>query len=87
MTPGADATYHCTVCGVNWSYQAVRHLACCRDCGSGLTRTTPTLDPGSAVDEDPTGQRQRLPGPSPERGPRPAAPIRRGRAVPFDRVR
>jgi hypothetical protein len=36
--PGPSATYHCTVCGASWSYEAVRHLACCRDCGSGLLR-------------------------------------------------
>ena len=44
MTATAQATYRCTVCGMAWSYEAVRHLACCRDCGSGLVRTLPALD-------------------------------------------
>jgi predicted nucleic acid-binding Zn-ribbon protein len=51
MTHRPNATYHCTVCGVIWSYEAVRHLACCRDCGSGLLRTLPTLELGGAADE------------------------------------
>ncbi len=51
MTQGPNATYHCPVCGATWSYEAVRHLACCRDCGSGLVRTLPTLDRGGAVDQ------------------------------------
>ena len=59
MTHGPNATYHCTVCGASWSYEAVRHLACCRDCGSGLVRTWPTLDRGGAVGEGEAGRRQR----------------------------
>jgi predicted nucleic acid-binding Zn-ribbon protein len=73
VTPGLSATYRCTVCGVTWSYEAVRHLACCRDCGSGLLRTVPGLDLG---DDGAAGRRQRRPDASAERGPRPAAPIR-----------
>jgi hypothetical protein len=82
MTPGPEATYHCTVCGVNWTYQAVRHLACCRDCGSGLMRTSPTPDLGGPLDETPTAPRQRQTDPSPARGTRSAAPMRRAGASP-----
>ena len=51
MTLARAVTYNCTVCGAVWSYEAVRHVACCRDCGSGLLRTSPTLDLGGAPDE------------------------------------
>jgi predicted nucleic acid-binding Zn-ribbon protein len=78
MTQGPNATYHCTVCGLTWSYEAVRHLACCRDCGSGLVRTLPTLDRGGAVDHGEAGRRQRQPDASADLGTRPAAPIRLG---------
>ena len=59
MTQEPNATYHCTVCGVIWSYRAVRHLACCRDCGSGLLRTVPTLGLGGAADEGIAGRPRR----------------------------
>ena len=34
-----DPYYRCAHCGATWSYRAVRYVARCRDCGSGLTRT------------------------------------------------
>ncbi len=37
-----DPNYHCAHCGTTWSYRAVRYVARCRDCGSGLTRTPST---------------------------------------------
>jgi hypothetical protein len=76
MTQGPNATYRCTVCAVIWSYDAVRHLACCRDCGSGLLRTLPALDLGGATHEVKAGRRQRQPDASAALGTRPAAPIR-----------
>ena len=51
MTVELNATYRCTVCGVLWSYEAVRHLACCRDCGGGLLRTSPERDALSGASE------------------------------------
>lgn len=41
-------SYRCTVCDARWSYRAVRHVACCRDCGSGLRRVA-SSDPAPAV--------------------------------------
>lgn len=38
MSVAVEAIYRCTRCGLLWSYAAVRHLACCRECGSGLMR-------------------------------------------------
>jgi predicted nucleic acid-binding Zn-ribbon protein len=76
MTPVPNITYRCTVCGVIWSYEAVRHLACCRDCGSGLLRTVPARDVGGAADDGAAGRRQRRPDVTAERGTRSAAPIR-----------
>jgi predicted nucleic acid-binding Zn-ribbon protein len=77
VKPGPSATYRCTVCGVTWSYEAVRHLACCRDCGSGLLRTVPALGLGAAADDAAAGRRQRRRDASGERGTRSAAaPIR-----------
>jgi rRNA maturation endonuclease Nob1 len=34
MTP----EYRCMACGARFSFDAVRHIARCRDCGSGLWR-------------------------------------------------
>ena len=78
-----SATYNCTVCGVVWSYEAVRHLACCRDCGSGLLRTSPAPDVGGAADQFKAGRRQRQGDSSPEPATRPAAPARRGPTWPW----
>jgi hypothetical protein len=33
-----DPTYRCDHCATTWSYRAVRYVACCPDCGAGLTR-------------------------------------------------
>ena len=38
MSAAVEATYRCTRCGLLWGYAAVRHVACCRECGSGLVR-------------------------------------------------
>jgi hypothetical protein len=36
---GADEeTYRCTGCGARWSYEAVRYVALCPECASGLVR-------------------------------------------------
>lgn len=58
MTQRPNATYQCTVCGETWSYEAVRYLACCRDCGSGLVRTVCVADAGVATEESRAGRRQ-----------------------------
>jgi DNA-directed RNA polymerase subunit RPC12/RpoP len=36
--PPTEPTYRCPRCGATWTYRAVRNLARCRDCGSGLVR-------------------------------------------------
>ncbi len=76
MTLARAVTYDCTVCGMVWSYEAVRHLACCRDCGSGLLRTSPALELGGAADEGAAGRRARQAGAGGELAARPAAPAR-----------
>jgi DNA-directed RNA polymerase subunit RPC12/RpoP len=42
MTPAVIAqprpVYRCEACDARWTYLAVRHVARCRDCGSGLVR-------------------------------------------------
>ena len=41
---GADAAgdggYRCAGCGARWSYEAVRYVALCPECASGLIRIT-----------------------------------------------
>jgi len=61
MTLAPEATYRCTVCGLAWSYAAVRHLACCRECGSGLVRTLPVPDRGEAPEDGRAPRRRRQP--------------------------
>jgi DNA-directed RNA polymerase subunit RPC12/RpoP len=34
----AEETYRCTGCGARWSYEAVRYIALCPECASGLVR-------------------------------------------------
>jgi DNA-directed RNA polymerase subunit RPC12/RpoP len=36
----AEAGYRCTGCGARWSYEAVRYVALCPECASGLVRVT-----------------------------------------------
>jgi Zn finger protein HypA/HybF involved in hydrogenase expression len=36
----AAPTYRCLGCGAQWGYEAVRYVACCPECGSGLLRVT-----------------------------------------------
>jgi hypothetical protein len=45
-TTAVSATYRCTLCGGHWSYDAVRFLARCRDCGGGLVREAPSHGEG-----------------------------------------
>lgn len=33
-----EEAYRCTVCGARWSYEAVRYVALCPECASGLVR-------------------------------------------------
>jgi DNA-directed RNA polymerase subunit RPC12/RpoP len=37
--PG-DEGYRCAGCGARWSYEAVRYVALCPECASGLVRIT-----------------------------------------------
>ena len=37
-TVAAPATYSCSGCGARWAYEAVRYVARCPECGSGLLR-------------------------------------------------
>jgi DNA-directed RNA polymerase subunit RPC12/RpoP len=40
-SPGAvtgEEAYRCTGCGARWSYEAVRYVALCPECASGLVR-------------------------------------------------
>jgi DNA-directed RNA polymerase subunit RPC12/RpoP len=36
----AEDTYRCAGCGACWSYEAVRYVALCPECASGLVRVT-----------------------------------------------
>ncbi|HEX4010607.1 MAG TPA: hypothetical protein VHX62_11385 [Solirubrobacteraceae bacterium] len=39
-TVAAAPTYRCSGCGARWTYEAVRYVARCPECGSGLLRVT-----------------------------------------------
>ena len=65
--PGSDATedtYRCTGCGARWSYEAVRYVALCPECASGLVRVRLSDPPRSP--ERPAAVRRR---------PAPAGPL------------
>jgi DNA-directed RNA polymerase subunit RPC12/RpoP len=36
----SDRGYRCAGCGARWSYEAVRYVALCPDCASGLVRVS-----------------------------------------------
>jgi hypothetical protein len=36
--PTSPPMYRCLECDADWSYEAVRHTACCAACGGGLIR-------------------------------------------------
>jgi DNA-directed RNA polymerase subunit RPC12/RpoP len=36
----AEDTYRCAGCGARWSYEAVRYVALCPACASGLVRVS-----------------------------------------------
>ena len=56
---GGEAGYRCAGCGARWSYEAVRYVALCPECASGLVRVT---EPGAAPPREPSiGRRRRLP--------------------------
>jgi Zn finger protein HypA/HybF involved in hydrogenase expression len=39
LAPGrAEETYRCAGCDARWSYEAVRYVALCPECASGLVR-------------------------------------------------
>jgi hypothetical protein len=38
--PISPPMYRCLECDADWSYEAVRHTACCAACGGGLVRLT-----------------------------------------------
>ena len=44
--------YWCTACGTRFSFEAVRHVARCLECGAGLWREPPP-GAGSAADDRP----------------------------------
>jgi DNA-directed RNA polymerase subunit RPC12/RpoP len=45
---GADEeTYRCTGCGARWTYEAVRYVALCPECASGLVRVRVSDPPRS----------------------------------------
>jgi transposase-like protein len=35
-----EQAYRCTGCGARWSYEAVRYVALCPECASGLVRVS-----------------------------------------------
>jgi len=51
---GGDV-YRCTGCGARWSYEAVRYVALCPECASGLVRVSGPQRPP----ERPVGGRRR----------------------------
>jgi DNA-directed RNA polymerase subunit RPC12/RpoP len=36
----AEDIYRCAGCGARWSYEAVRYVALCPECASGLVRVS-----------------------------------------------
>ena len=48
--PAPHETYRCAGCGARWSYEAVRYVALCPECASGLVRVRdPEGPPATAV--------------------------------------
>ncbi len=52
MTPPLPL-YACTACGTIWTYAAVRHVARCKHCGSGLVRASAGAEEPAARPEAP----------------------------------
>lgn len=60
VAPAPDETYRCAGCGARWSYEAVRYVALCPECASGLVRV-PDLERPAPARERPSCSGQRWP--------------------------
>lgn len=60
--------YRCTVCEADWTYEAVRYVACCRACGGSLMRSDAAAPPAAPAAAAPARRVKR-------RGGRLASPL------------
>jgi hypothetical protein len=68
MTAPPAPLYRCTVCEVDWTYEAVRHIACCRACGGSLlVRRSDTAPASPAAGRRFSRRRARVARPLPAR--------------------
>jgi DNA-directed RNA polymerase subunit RPC12/RpoP len=59
-----NETYRCTGCGARWSYEAVRYVALCPECASGLVRVR-VSDPPRPPERPAAVRRRRAVAPRP----------------------